>query len=416
MRICALSKDPDLQQLCREVLEQHSDDGFSLVESAPGEKLPHADLYILDIRAAHELPDNLSGELFHKSIFVVGRSEMDSLRSTVQHLPLTVLLKPVNRARLEIAFEQALTRTENGCPQVLRTDRDNLLQFLLQANLKLQEYDQDRTNFIGRAVHEFRAPLTSIGGYCGMLLTGNLGNLTADQREAVDRMKHSVARLSRLTTSLFELSVGQRTDRSPNLQKGDLPECVERALQVAGPLCQDRRISLDWQFRKPEADLYFVPDQIEQVMINLLENSCKFTPRGGYIQIRAYPYFWERRLSRGWSPAGIDRRRTPSRNCNSFRLEIRDNGPGILPEHVDSVFEEYTSYAGGEDRSGAGLGLAICKVILRSHGGRIWAEASATGANFSFVLPYGAPTQPCQAAAVNARLAAAEAKPVFPLM
>ena len=55
----------------------------------------------------------------------------------------------------------------------------------------------------------------------------------------------------------------------------------------------------------------------------------------------------------------------------------------------DLIFEEYTSYSGPQDRSGGGLGLAICKMILTAHGGDVWAENHSTGARLSFVLPLG---------------------------
>ncbi len=67
---------------------------------------------------------------------------------------------------------------------------------------------------------------------------------------------------------------------------------------------------------------------------------------------------------------------------------MKDNGPGVPPENSDKIFEEYTSYAGGADRSGGGLGLAICKSILRAHQGYIWAHNSSGGAVFSFILPF----------------------------
>jgi len=57
-------------------------------------------------------------------------------------------------------------------------------------------------------------------------------------------------------------------------------------------------------------------------------------------------------------------------------------------EHLEKIFEEYTSYAGGQDRSGGGLGLAICKFILNLHQGQVWAESGADGSTFSFVLPF----------------------------
>ena len=72
-------------------------------------------------------------------------------------------------------------------------------------------------------------------------------------------------------------------------------------------------------------------------------------------------------------------------------MDVSDTGTGILSQHLDSVFEEYTSYSGPEDRSGGGLGLAICKMILTSHGGQIWAENYPGGAKLCFVLPTGNP-------------------------
>jgi signal transduction histidine kinase len=124
------------------------------------------------------------------------------------------------------------------------------------------------------------------------------------------------------------------------------------------------------------------------VLINILENACKFTPKGGEIQVRGRPYFWD--------PQGADitagtaeYRKAGSREPNSYRIDIRDSGPRIPQEHLTKIFEEYTTYGGGPDRSGGGLGLAICKMILGSHGGRVWAENSDFGPRFSFVLPLG---------------------------
>jgi signal transduction histidine kinase len=68
-------------------------------------------------------------------------------------------------------------------------------------------------------------------------------------------------------------------------------------------------------------------------------------------------------------------------------VDVSDTGTGISTEYLESVFEEYTSYTGSQDRSGGGLGLAICKMILSAHGGRIWAENYSAGARLSFVLP-----------------------------
>jgi signal transduction histidine kinase len=72
---------------------------------------------------------------------------------------------------------------------------------------------------------------------------------------------------------------------------------------------------------------------------------------------------------------------------NAYRVDIRDSGARIPREHLTAIFEEDTSCIGGSDRSGGGLGLAICKMILHAHQGRVWAENSDSGPRFSFVLP-----------------------------
>jgi signal transduction histidine kinase len=71
----------------------------------------------------------------------------------------------------------------------------------------------------------------------------------------------------------------------------------------------------------------------------------------------------------------------------AYKIEVHDNGMGILPEQLDSVFEEYTSYAGARDRSGGGLGLAICKMLIAEHQGAIWAQSDRQGTKMSFILP-----------------------------
>jgi K+-sensing histidine kinase KdpD len=126
---------------------------------------------------------------------------------------------------------------------------------------------------------------------------------------------------------------------------------------------------------------------MEQVFLNILDNACRFTPKGGSIEIRGYPFFWERRAGHSLMQPPIERRINVNTKPNSFRIDIRDSGPAIPQEHLISIFEEYTSYSGGRDRSGGGLGLAICRMIVAQHEGKLWAENTDHGPMFSFVLP-----------------------------
>jgi signal transduction histidine kinase len=267
----------------------------------------------------------------------------------------------------------------------LRADRDEILQCLIQANLKLQEYDQDRTNFLARAIHDFRAPLTAITGYCGLLIGEDLGKLTNQQREVLERMHRSAKKLSRMAGAMFQLSIAPRLELKLDLRPGEIRNCIEQAVHELLPCAEEKRLSISVDISASPEPLVFEHMQIEQVLVNLLDNACKFSPKGGSIEVRGYPYLWTQTSGNDERLAMAD---SESRGFNSYRVDVGDSGPGIPPTHMGKIFEEYTSYCGGVDRSGGGLGLAICRMILTHHKGRIWASSTHKGAVFSFVLPF----------------------------
>ncbi len=117
-------------------------------------------------------------------------------------------------------------------------------------------------------------------------------------------------------------------------------------------------------------------DRLQQVMMNLLTNSSKFTPQGGKIILKA----------RQEEAAVI--------------VEVQDNGPGIKEELQERLFNPYYRVEGDRERlSGLGLGLALCKTLVELHGGRIWVKSHlGEGSTFSFSIPLGSIHQKPQAA------------------
>jgi signal transduction histidine kinase len=391
MHIQLVSTDKSLYTLCRETLTGFRGNDWTLnVGAAPdGESAP--DLVIWDCDSDVPLPRQLDFEQERNNLFLVSRKKMAALLERLPMAAVAILLKPVHKATLRAFLEHAVARHEkNHATDVdsLRADRDEILQCLLHANLKLQEYDQDRTNFLARAVHDFRAPLTAIDGYCGLVLGQQLGPITEEQQEVLERMQHSIKRLSRMATAMFQLSVGRQVERRPNLQKGDIEACIDQAMHEIAPFGEAKRLHLSVQVMSPPQALYFDREQIEQVLINLLDNACKFTPKYGSIEVRGYPYFWERRAKLKTAITSGERRASRIQAPNAYRVDICDSGPGVPLENLEKIFEEYTSYSGGQDRSGGGLGLAICKFILNSHEGQVWAESGERGSTFAFVLPF----------------------------
>jgi signal transduction histidine kinase len=383
MKLTLFSNNRDLRGAIHEILKNYPFQVFMTSEFSAA--IGTADVYIWDFERGFSFPANMDWTETRRHLFLVHRRDLPAFREAVREPGVGILLKPVARPILEAFLEHASKPAL--APNSLNADRDYLLQSLVDANLQLQEYDQERTNFLARAVHDFRAPLTAISGYCGLLLEGQLGPMEPEQKEVLARMDHSVRRLSRMASAMFQLSVGRVVENQPNLQPGDLRQCVEQALHEVLPLTDQKGIEILFDWITPAAMPFFERSQIEQVLINLLENACKFTPKHGTVEIKGYPCFWDRRLECNSLGRLSNRRAQETRILNAFRVDIRNSGPSIPTQYLEKIFEEYTTYSDAPDQSGGGLGLAICRSIVDGHQGRIWAENSDQGAHLSFLLP-----------------------------
>jgi signal transduction histidine kinase len=399
MKVVLVSQDRELYDLCRGTLRQFSIDGPVL--EAPGSKPGKADLTIWDISPGTAIPERKDDGSGFPDLFVVSKASLAEVQKAIRVGGFGFLLKPVKQPVLAAFLSAAVSRWSGSTPsKSLRADRDELLQILLEANLRLQQCDQDRTNFLARALHDFRTPLTALQGYCGMLIRQSAGPLDPGQIELLERMQHSIGRLSKMSGAMFELTSRHNTERRLNLMRSNIDNCVQNATDQIMPMAQDKGISVSVELDPPDTHLYLDPAAIEQVLVNLLENSCKFTRRNGSIEITGNLVSWEHLAPEGSANS--------KEVIPAYKIEVQDNGMGILPEHLDSVFEEYTCYAGARDRSGGGLGLAICKMLIREHHGTIWAQSDRQGTKISFVLPLqqemviGQPMRPAQSAAMIA--------------
>jgi len=388
--VTLVSNNPDTCSFIQEIARSHSWILLSVTDTVANFD-NDSDVYIWDFEPGVVIPANLDGSDAGRHLFLVRRKDLSAFRlSVTQWHGVGILLKPVAWPVLEAFLESAAK--PDGLSGSLNAGRDEILQSLIQANLKLQEYDQDRANFLARAVHDFRSPLTALSGYCGLLLGEQLGPLEPEQKEILTRMDHSARRLSRMASAMFQLSVGRVLESKPDLQAGDLQACVEQALHEVLPLASQKGIQVLFDWVTPPATLCFEPSQMEEVLVNLLENACKFTPKCGVVEISGKPWHWDRR-SDGNSPVPVGAVKG-SASANAFRVDVRDSGPSVPAPYLEKIFEEYATYSGGRDRAGGGLGLAICKSIVGRHQGRIWAENSAEGTVFSLLLPMGSDEQP----------------------
>jgi signal transduction histidine kinase len=389
MEIALYSNDPELQTLCHEIARLTPGARCTVRSDFRTPPASHSDVWIYDSNLA-PIDELAEWQRTTSGIVLVSRSELAQIRAKMLHLRAIILLRPVNRARLEIAIEQSLCRPVYTVDcDVMRMNCDELLEYLLHAGLRLQEYDQERAQFLARAIYELRAPLTSIQGYCRLLLDAKVGPLAHEQALVMGRIWRNVQRLSRFVNTIFDLTVGRNQELRPNYKPGNIIDCVEAAVQEMEPMLRDRRIDISVKLLPPSGALCFNEAHIEHVMVNLLENSCRFTERGGSIRVTGYPAFWDSHKS--VSNGSTDRWQTakPAEAYNAYRIDISDSGPPIPPALLERTFAQSSQYGGPQDRSGAGLGLAIARMLVEQHRGHVWAESKEqAGATFCVVLPY----------------------------
>jgi len=185
----------------------------------------------------------------------------------------------------------------------------------------------------------------------------------ATRKELLASIHQEADRLDRLVNNLLEMTRLESGAAAVRKEWQPLEGVVGAALKRLEPRLREHPVRVDLA-----PDLPLVPIDavlIEQVFINILDNAVKYTPRGSPIAIRA------------------------ATGGGTVTVEIADRGPGFAAGDEERVFEKFYRGAvpGGP---GVGLGLAICRAIIATHGGQIWAERGpAGGAVFRFTVPLG---------------------------
>ncbi len=236
---------------------------------------------------------------------------------------------------------------------------------LRAGNLRLQELDRLKDDFISSVTHELRTPLASIRAFSEILHDDP--EIALDQRKRFLGILVSEAeRLSRLVNQVLDLAKIESGFADWRTEEVCLQDIVEQSVQAAAQLIADCGIQLTVQLPPEPALVWSDRDRLSQVLMNLLSNAAKFAPaESGRIAVRL--------------------RRTDSH----WQLCVSDNGPGIAEHERELVFEKFRQTAvGGTKPAGTGLGLPISRQIIDNLGGRIWAESrSEKGANLCFELP-----------------------------
>ncbi|MGC8837314.1 MAG: ATP-binding protein [Anaerolineae bacterium] len=240
---------------------------------------------------------------------------------------------------------------------------------VLQDLTEVRRLEAVRRDFVANISHELRTPLASLKALVETLREAVLDDPPAAQH-FLDRAEAEVDALTQMVEELLALSRLESGRAVLKTRPVDVAEVLISSAERLRP--QAERAGLDMAFEVPpdlppvQAD----PEQVGQVVINLVHNAIKFTPAGGHIRIGA------RRVG------------------DEVQVSVEDTGIGIPAEDLDRIFERFYKVDRARSGGGTGLGLAIAKHIVQAHGGRIWARSvEGRGSTFSFTLPVAAARQ-----------------------
>ncbi len=387
MKVCSVSTDRRFHAICAEALSEIP--GIEHCQAASSSEAPPADINIrdFDLREPPAFDDSTEAE----TVYVARREDLAALHGQAKGKTLAALVKPVDAPGLRRFLEAAVSRRSSqlrGRADPRRLERDQFLECVLLAGMKLQQFGAEQSNFLSRALHDLWAPLTAADGYCTMLLQDGAGNLSPEQAGTLRRLHASLRRLLRTTSLVYQLGSGGSDQDLPSIARADIAACVDKAVSSALPFARARSIELRTKVIQPPEPMYFDAAQIEMVLDNLLENACRFTPKAAAVELDAFPVVWGvRRFRLQGADGAWFQPVPPSGGPNAYRVDVRDGGPAIAPSDLAGMFDQYSPNYSGSGRSGAGLALAACRWIVGAHCGEVVVEPQTEGATFSLVLP-----------------------------
>lgn len=246
---------------------------------------------------------------------------------------------------------------------------------LERTNSDLRRKSEEVQNFYHTLSHELKTPLTSAREFVSIVMDGLAGKLNPTQHEYLGIALESCNQLRVCINDLLDATRLETGKLSIDLKPASLGAAVQRVVTALSPAARGKNINLDFEEEPHLPAVHFDESRIAQVVTNLLNNALKFTPPGGSIIARV-----------SQAPEQSD----------MLEVSINDSGRGILREQQERIFDRLYQVKSGDasTEQGIGLGLYICRELVRLHGGDISVESEVgVGSTFTFTLPKQAASQ-----------------------
>jgi two-component system, OmpR family, clock-associated histidine kinase SasA len=235
----------------------------------------------------------------------------------------------------------------------------------------LKEQLRFKEQAISILAHDLRNPLTAANLALDTLAIAKdpndlrVAHLQPElMQKLVSRAKEQVMIVDRLVSDILHLSQGALVDIPIVPHRFDINDLLCAVIQQLMEPFHRKEQQILTDIPQDLPPVYADIDRIRQVLINLLDNASKYTPGGGKIQVVAL-----------------------HRTSQKVQISVIDNGSAIPASDYDLIFQKYYRMGRDESKDGYGLGLPLCKNIIRAHYGQIWVESSPRGNSFHFTLP-----------------------------
>jgi two-component system phosphate regulon sensor histidine kinase PhoR len=222
-----------------------------------------------------------------------------------------------------------------------------------------------RADFVANASHELRTPLASLKGFVETLQGAAKDDPNARER-FLRVMSEQADRMTRLIDDLLSLSRVEMREHLPPSERVDLEDALGHVVQALQPLAERTCTTLKLQPPAGGALVRGDRDELVQVFQNLIQNALKYGKQGGVVEVSI------------------------SRRPGRLLVSVKDDGPGIAPQHLPRLTERFyrINVAASRERGGTGLGLAIVKHILNRHRGELEVQSAVgKGSTFTVDLP-----------------------------
>jgi len=235
---------------------------------------------------------------------------------------------------------------------------------MLRDITRLRELDRLKSEFVMTASHELRTPLNTVSMNVDLLIESAAAKLTDGERELLAACHEDVQRLRALVNDLLDLSKIEAGKMDLAFEQVDPGFLVDQALAVTKPQMDAKNIGLTVEVPEDLPPVKVDANKIVWVLVNLLANAVRHTPENGHIRIKG---------------EGIG---------SQVHLAVADDGEGVPYEVQSRIFDKFGEVKQDGSAGSSGLGLAICREVVRDHRGTIWLDSvPGQGSTFTFTIP-----------------------------